>query len=208
VSTQRTTRQTEKLVDENGHFLGFQITEEKNINLAAPASSFRDLVRDYKPTLVSDLKHVGFSGSALSLYMKGITARDRKQVDEAMGYFKQAIKLNPRLSGARLELGLLYYRMHDFDKEAFEYNEILKIDPDNVDALYNLAWNLESHGKYREATPMYEKALRLAPDDTEILYQLGLSYLAQGNRGKAIDMYGRLRNFDSGNAELLRRLIK
>ena len=103
VSTQQSTRQTEKLIDEKGHFLGFQITEEKNINLAAPASSFRDLIKDNKPTLVSDLKHVGFSGRALSLYMKGITARDRKQVDEAISYFKQAIKLNPRLLGARLE---------------------------------------------------------------------------------------------------------
>ena len=110
--------------------------------------------------------------------------------------------------GSTVELGLLYYKKHDFDKEAVEYKEILKVDPENVDALYNLAWNLESHGKYKDATPMYEKALKLAPDDTEILYQLGLSYLAQGERGKAIDMYGRLRNYDSGNDELLRRLIK
>ncbi|MDR3490919.1 MAG: tetratricopeptide repeat protein [Gammaproteobacteria bacterium] len=208
VASQTTTSNTGKLIDEKGNLLGFMITEEMNINLAAPADSYRQIVKTNTPTPVSELTQINFSSQALNFYMKGILARDSQLVDEAMKDFQEAIKLNPRLTGARLELGYLYYKRQQFDDEAIEYQEILKINPDDTDALYNLAWNMESHGKYEEAIVMYEKALSLTPDDTETLYQLGLSCLAQNKKDKALELYGRLKILDPGNAELLRRLIK
>ena len=208
VASQTTTSNTGKLIDEKGNLLGFVITEEKNINLAAPADSYRQIVKTSKPTPVSELTQINFSSQALNFYMKGILARDSQRVDEAIKDFQEVIKLNPRLTGARLELGLLYYKQHKFDEEATEYQEILKINPDDTDALYDLAWNLESHGKYEEAIVMYEKALALDREDTETLYQLGLSYLAQGDKDKARELCDRLEKLDPGNAGLLRRLIK
>lgn len=208
VASQTTTSDTGKLIDEKGNLLGFVITEEKNINLAAPADSYRQIVKTSKPTPVSELTQINFSSQSLNFYMKGILARDSQRVDDAINDFQEAIKLNPRLTGARLELGLLYYKQHKFDEEATEYQEILKINPDDTDALYDLAWNLESHGKYEEAIVMYEKALALDPEDTETLYQLGLSYLAQGDKDKATELCGRLEKLDPGDAGLLRRLIK
>ena len=208
VASQTTTSDTGKLIDEKGNLLGFVITEEKNINLAAPADSYRQIVKTSKPTPVSELTQINFSSQSLNFYMKGILARDSQRVDDAINDFQEAIKLNPRLTGARLELGLLYYKQHKFDEEAIEYQEILKINPDDTDALYDLAWNLESHGKYEEAIVMYKKALALDPEDTETLYQLGLSYLAQGDKDKATELCGRLEKLDPGDAGLLRRLIK
>jgi len=169
IATQKVKKETGKIVDEKGNLVGFVITEEKNINLAAPASSFRQLVKTGKVTPISDLKQVSFSGDALNLYMKGILARDAQRWDEAIFHFQRAVKLNPRLSGAHLELGDLYYKKHQFDKEAQEYEAVLKVNPDNVDALYGLAWNKESFGKYKEATELYKKALALDPEDTDIL---------------------------------------
>jgi tetratricopeptide (TPR) repeat protein len=184
------------------------ITEEKNVNLAAPASSFRQLVKTGKVTPISDLKQVSFSGDALNFYMKGILARDAQRLDEAIGHFQRAVQLNPRLSGAHLELGDLYYKKHLFDKEAEEYEAVLKVNPDNVDALYGLAWNKETFGKYKEATELYKKALALDPEDTDILYQLGLSYLAQNEKANALPMYTKLQKLEPGKAEMLRRLMK
>ena len=208
VSTQNSTKQTGKLIDKEGNLVGFLITEEENINFASPANKFSQLVKSSKAIPVAELTQTSFSSEALNLYMKGILARDAQRTDEAIANFQKATQLNPRLVGARIELGLLYYKKHLFDKEAEEYRQVLKIQPLNVDALYNLAWNLDSHGKYPEATVMYEKALALDPEDTETLYQLGLSYLAQGNKSKATIMYGRLKKLDPGNAEMLRRLIR
>jgi len=208
VATQSVTATKGAIVDEKGRLLGFMITEEKHINLATPVDDVAKLVKSGKAIPVSQLKQVSFSGDALTAYMKGIMARDSQRWDEAISNLQTAIRLNPRLEGAYVELGYAYYRKQNFIKEAEAYEATLKINPDNPDALYSLAWNMESRGSYQQAIPLYEKALSLSPDDTEIIYQLGLSYLAQGRKDKALDMSVRLKRLDPGQAELLKRLIK
>lgn len=208
VATQGSAASKGAIVDERGNLLGFLITEEKHINLATPAQDVAQLVKIGKAIPISELKNVSFSADAINFYMKGILARDGQRWDEAIGYLQKAVKLNPRLEGAYVELGYAFYRKLDFEREAEAYKAVLKINPDNVDALYSLAWTLESHGKYPEAISYYEKALSVDPKDIETLYQLGISYLAQGNRAKATEMYGRLKKLDPGNAEMLRRLIR
>jgi S1-C subfamily serine protease len=208
IASQTTTSNTGKLVDEKGNLLGFVITKDQNINFAAPADSYKELIKSGRPAPISDLSQVNFSENALNFYLKGILARDSRQDEQAIKNFEEAIRLNPRLTGARLELAYLYYKKQQFDKEAAQYQEVLKINPDDDEALYNLAWNLESHGRYQEAISFYEKALSISPEDKETLYQLGLSYLAENDKAKALEMYDRLKKLDPGNAELLRRLIK
>ena len=208
VATQSVTATKGAIVDDKGRLLGFMITEEKHINLATPVGDVAKLVKSGKAIPVSQLKLVSFSGDALNAYMKGIMARDSQRWDEAISSLQTAIRLNPRLEGAYVELGYAYYRKQDFVNEAKAYEEALKINPDNPDALYSLAWNMESRGHYRQAIPLYEKALSLAPEDAEIIYQLGLSYLAQGKKDMATVMSERLKRLDPGLAELLRRLIK
>lgn len=196
------------VLDEQGKLVGFIITEEKNINLAAPAGDITEFIKTAKQTPIRDLKQVNFSGKALNEYMQGILASDGKRWDEAISHLKEAIRLNPKLEGAYIALGYAYYSKQDFKQEAEAYQAALKINPDNADALYSLAWNMESQGRYGEALPLYEKALKNAPEDTEILYQLGLSYLASGKKDKALAICERLKRLDSGQAEFLRRLIK
>lgn len=208
VATMTTTATRGAVLDEQGKLVGFIITEEKNINLAAPAGDITEFIKTAKQTPIRDLKQVNFSGKALNEYMQGILASDGKRWDEAISHLKEAIRLNPKLEGAYIALGYAYYSKQDFKQEAEAYQAALKINPDNADALYSLAWNMESQGRYGEALPLYEKALKNAPEDTEILYQLGLSYLASGKKDKALAICERLKRLDSGQAEFLRRLIK
>jgi S1-C subfamily serine protease len=208
IATQTATTTRGALVDDRGRLLGFLITQEKHINIAAPAADLSQMAKEGKAIPLRDLKNVTFSAEALNSYMKGILGRDALRWDEAQKHFEKAVQLNPRLTGARLELGDIYYRKHLFDKEAKEYEEVLKIEPENSEALYALAWNLESHSRYREAAVMYEKALALDPEDTDTLYQLGLSYLALGEKEKVMVIYSRLNKLEPGKAEMLRRLGK
>lgn len=208
IATQTSTITRGALVDDQGRLLGFLITEEKHINIAAPTADVTRMVKEGKAIPLSDLKNVTFSAEALNAYMKGILARDARRWDEAEKQFRKAVRLNPRLTGSRLELGEIYYRKHLFDKEAEEYEEVLKIEPENEEALYDLAWNLESHGRYREAAVMYEKSLALEPEDTDTLYQLGLSYLTLNEKEKAMAIYSRMYKLEPGKAEMLRRLSR
>jgi S1-C subfamily serine protease len=208
VATQTTTATKGAVIDDHGRLLGFLITEEKHINLATPASAVEELVKNGTPIPINELNQISFSGDAFNAYMKGILAREGQRWDEAITCFNKAIELNKRHEGAYIELGYAYYRKNDFEKEYAAYQKALEINENNVDALYSLGTNMESRGKYSEALPYYEKALLLDPKDKELLYQLGISYLAQGKKDKAMDMANRLKQYDRGQAELLRRLIE
>jgi len=166
------------------------------------------LAKNGEGILLRDLKSAEFSGDAVTMYMKGILASEGHHWDEAIAHLTKAVALNKRLEGAYVELGYAYYRKHDYEREGAAYREALKLNPDDSDALYSLAWNMESHGRYEEAIPLYEKALKFALEDTELLYQMGLSYLALGKKDKAAEMCRQLDRFDPGQAVLLRRLIK
>ena len=154
VATQSVTATKGAIVDDKGRLIGFIITEEKHINLATPVDDVARLVKLGKAIPVSQLKQVSFSGDALNAYMKGIMARDSQRWDEAISNLQTAIRLNPRLEGAYVELGYACYRKQNFAKEAEAYEAALKINPDNPDAPYSLAWTMESRGKYQQAVPL------------------------------------------------------
>lgn len=196
------------LVDGQGKLVGLLITEEKNINLAAPIGDAERLVREGKAIPLSELKDAKFSAEALNLYLKGILARDAQRWDEAIELFKKALNLNPNLEGAHLELGYLYYKKGLYPLETQEYEDALKINPENTDALFSLATNLETRGLYEQAVEEYEKAAALDPEDAETYYELGLAYLAQGKKDRAMAIYPKLKVLDPGYAEMLRRLGK
>lgn len=196
------------LIDGQGNLLGLLITEEKNINLAVPINDAERLVKEGKTIPVSKLKQGKFSADALNFYMKGILARDAERWDEAMEYFKKALKLNPNLEGAHLELGYVYYVKHLYDLEAQEYEDVLKVNPKNKDALYSLGTNLETRGFFNQAMKYYEKAIALDPEDAETIFELGLVYVAQGQKDKAMALYTKLKSIDPGYGEVLRRLSK
>jgi len=180
------------LVDGQGKLIGFLMTEEKNINMVAPIADAERLAKQGKAIPLSELKHSKFSVEALNFYMKGILARDAQQWDKAMEFYKKALKLNPNLEGAYIELGYVYYRLHKYDLEAQEYEDVLKINPKNPDALYGLGTNLETRGLFKEAIEKLEKAVACDPDDAETLYELGLAYLSVGQKAKAMALYPKL----------------
>ncbi len=194
------------LIDGQGKLVGLLITEEKNINLAAPITDAERIVKEGKAIPVSELKRGKFSADALNFYMKGILARDAERWDEAMEFYKKALKLNPNLVGAHIELGYVYYIKRLYDLEAREYEGVLKINPQNKDALYSLGTNLETRGLFKEAIEKYEKAIALDPEDAETIFELGLAYLAQGQKEKAMALYPKLKAIDPGYGEVLRRL--
>ncbi len=196
------------LIDGQGKLVGLLITEEKNINLAVPIADAERIVKEGKAIPVSELKRNKFSADALNFYMKGILARDAQRWNEAMEFYKKALKLNPNLVGAHIELGYVYYIKHLYDLEAREYEDVLKIDPQNKDALYSLGTNLETRGLFKEAINKYEEVIALDPEDAETIFELGLAYLALGQKDKAMTLYPKLKAIDPGYGEVLRRLGK
>ena len=62
-----------------------------------------------------------------------------------------------------LEQGKEYFGQSEYDKAISQFDQILKTDPNNVDALYYKGNTFSQTGKFNEAIPFYEKVLNLDP---------------------------------------------
>jgi tetratricopeptide (TPR) repeat protein len=69
------------------------------------------------------------------------------------------------------------------------YAHVLKLQPDNLDALRGIGDIDYDHQKYDQAIAAYEHFLKLKPDDPEVRTDLGTMYLYTGNADQAIVQY-------------------
>lgn len=71
------------------------------------------------------------------------------------------------------------------------FQNSLKVNPRDVDALYGLAVTQERLGMLRESLESFRKALVLAPQDTDILRDMGIAYYKNGQFNDASTYLGR-----------------
>ena len=66
----------------------------------------------------------------------------------------------------------------------FRFEKAVELDPDNAQALNNLAIALEQQGEFDQARAAYDKALRLKPDDVYIQQNYDLFREADDKRNR------------------------
>jgi tetratricopeptide (TPR) repeat protein len=94
------------------------------------------------------------------------------------------------------ELGEVCLRAAMFDPSYFAkataaYGHVLKIDPDNLDALRGVGNVNFDRRNFDQAIAAYEHYLALKPDDPEVRTDLGTMYLYTGNADQAEVQYKR-----------------
>ena len=65
---------------------------------------------------------------------------------------------------ARYNFGNLLRELRRFDQAAAEYEEVIRVSPQNAPALINLATVLASAGRTADALVAYEKAFNVNPN--------------------------------------------
>jgi len=86
-------------------------------------------------------------------------------------------------------LGNLYMETGRTSEAVNCFSEALRIDPDSVEAHYNLAIALAKQGRTAEAIEHYLQALRIKPDYVEAHNNLGNALAKQGRTAEAIEHY-------------------
>jgi len=103
-------------------------------------------------------------------------ARDRQQMEEAIGRLELAARLDPAHYEALLALGTAYWRAGNPGAALDVYTLAMHRHPTN-DVRYNLALALNRLGRPAEALPLLLDAVRFQPDWTAAHYLLGSTYL-------------------------------
>ncbi len=76
-----------------------------------------------------------------------------------------------------------------YDRAAEAYAHVLKLDPNNLDALRGIGDVYYDRNNYDEAIAAYEHYLKQKPKDPEVLTDLGTMYLYTGNADQAVVQY-------------------
>jgi len=94
--------------------------------------------------------------------------------NEAISYYKQAIKLDPNNSMFFLKLGKCYERDREFEMAIDNYKKSWNLDNErNALPLFRLGWAYVRVKNYEKGIDTMKKAILLEPDNPEVLSKIG-----------------------------------
>ncbi len=106
---------------------------------------------------------------------------------QAIGYFEEAVKVDPEYSEAYNNLGYAYQKAGDFEKAISYYKKALSNPtyPTAEKAYYNMGFSYYRLGKFDSALNSFKEAIKRAPDLSLAYLGLALVYNAKGKYGDA-----------------------
>lgn len=146
-------------------------------------------IESYRATLVHDPK------SALVRARLAAELVKTGGFAEARGLCEEAIQLEPGYVDSYLLLAGIHVAAKEYDKAVSTYNQALKVDPKNRDALLYLGVTLAEVGKVKDGVAQLEKLVKLKEtSDSNIDQGVAFYYLAKiqdqaGSRDQAIKAY-------------------
>lgn len=142
-------------------------------------------------------------------------AMRNKQWTQAESLLQKIVAENGKLSGAYLNLGLVYRALNNDAKAEQAFNQAISANPNNLDAYNELAIFKREHGDFSAAEANYTKALAVWPWHPESHKNLAILYdMYMGKTQEALphyEAYQQLvgdgdKNINSWIADIQRRL--
>jgi tetratricopeptide (TPR) repeat protein len=100
-------------------------------------------------------------------YYYAVTLKAQGRYNEALPHFKKVISKFPRDRVAKIERGQLYLLMQDYERARIDFEKVLSLDPENVEAYYYLQQVYRTLGeeeKTQQAAMLYERFKASPPE--------------------------------------------
>jgi len=105
----------------------------------------------------------------------GVIAMRRKQWDHALRLLKKASELEPKVSGIRLNVGLVYYHQGDYAAAIPWFADVLRAEPDSEQARYLLGLCNLFIEHYSDAVSALQPLWPQKSDDFTYMYVLSIA---------------------------------
>jgi tetratricopeptide (TPR) repeat protein len=188
----------------------------KALLLALPLAclSYGQTAAPASPPVDKAAAYYNFSMGHLYAELAGVYGNRSEYVGKAIDYYKQALKLDPGASFLFEELTDLYIQSGRLKEAVTEAEDILKREPNNLDAhrilgrIYTRMIGDTQQGKIneemlRDATEQYEKITAKDPKDMESWLTLGRLYRTARNSVEAEKAYTQALALDPNNEDAL-----
>lgn len=134
--------------------------------------------------------------SALMWWHRGVELQEHAQ-EAAQRAYEEALRLEPSLSEAHLNLGRLYHDEGKLAKAEASYRRAIHHRPEFAIAYFNLGVVLEDRGKESAAITAYQQALERDPHLKPAHCHLGELYERHGRAKDALRHYAAAKRCDS-----------
>lgn len=144
------------------------------------------LLRDRlnSPARLADAGRNLLSAEEQSAYLVRLAQREREQghVDDAIGYFQNALSLTPNNPDTQFLLAQTYHGAGRDDEAMKNYQALLKIVPDHLEARLQVAEIHRARGNWNAALAEYQRII--AYDQTSPQATVALSIMESQEQGK------------------------
>jgi len=113
---------------------------------------------------------------ALVYNTMGLVELKRKKISPAIGQFRKAVEMNPKLAEARMNLAALSLNNRDYKTAEENFRSVLGMQPKNYEAVIGLGVALRGGKKIDEAEAQYNAAQKLDSSNASSYFNLGLLY--------------------------------
>ena len=101
-------------------------------------------------------------------YNAGVELQEQGRLEEAIGEYDEAIRLDPQLALAYLNRGAVYNEENEFSKAIADCDKAIELDPNLFEAYYNRGLAYAELGEKAEAIADFEKVIAVT-DDPELI---------------------------------------
>ena len=128
--------------------------------------------------------------SAATHLERGVQLEQVGRIDDAIAETEKALKLDPSLAKAHLNLLILYAKTGKAKQAEEQYKALLALDPNQLpDVYYNYGVLLVEEGKFDEAEEGFRKTLAIAPSNDAAHNNLGYLLEREGRLEEAAIEY-------------------
>lgn len=188
----------------NGH-INMRISPAKNMTDLRFSEAFIDV--DFDPQAIRNLfkrepvnrKQV----EAMFYNNKGADALIANSYSKAYAYFRAAVRADPGLSQAWLNLGVLYRKNDAFDAAEASYKQALTLNNDNLTAWENLAILYQYTDREQESREILARVESKRQDNPFYHFILGEEAMDSGDAHIALKHYQRAYRLDRTQHEVL-----
>lgn len=117
--------------------------------------------------------------------------------EQVRKYLEAYLQQDPDHAAARSKVAMTYVASDNPMKGVTMLTEILKDDPENEDALYNLGVLSIQSGQYERAVERFNTLIELKPDDVRAHFYKGFSLMNLGKKADARKHFERVRGLEA-----------
>jgi tetratricopeptide (TPR) repeat protein len=121
----------------------------------------------------------------------GLESMDAKDYAEAIGRFREVIRLQPNLDDGHYNLGVALDKTGNTAQAEEEIRHALAINPAHAKAYLSIGEIMRRNGKSQEAETIFRQGLAAVPNDPSLAADLGGLLFQSGRVPEAIDLYRR-----------------